>query len=152
MSPKKRTDAIRDSARLVAARLKPAAVRAKPLARNTGAAARRQLLRTRAWAAPQVERSGKVLQQKVVPKVSAALSSAAKKLDPAKPRHRRWQKPAGMATLTAAGGAAAAFLRSKMKNGGTAANGPATQSQPSDSMHSTPPNGQQKTSVKTEAE
>jgi hypothetical protein len=147
MSPKKRTDAIRDMARQAAARLKPAAARAKPLARNTGVAARRQLLRTRAWAAPQVERSGQVLQDKVAPKVSAALSSAAKKLDPSEARKRRWRKPAGLATLTAAGGAAAAFLRSKMKNGHQAAQG-----QPSDAMHATPPNGQQKTGVKTEAD
>ena len=147
MSTKKRSDAILDSARQAAARLKPAAARAKPLARNTGAAARRQLRRTRAWAAPQVERSGQVLQQKVAPKVSAALSSAAKKLDPAKASQRRWRKPAGLATLTAAGGAAAAFLRSKMRNGR-----PAPPTQPSGSAHPTPPNGQQKTAVKTEAD
>jgi len=148
MSPKKRTDAIRDSARQAAARLKPAAARAKPLARHTGAAARRQLLRTRAWAAPQVERSSQVLQEKVAPKVSEALSSAAKKLDPSHAKKRRWRKPAGLATLTAAGAAAAAFLRSKMKNGR-----PAAHAQPSDAMHATPPpNGQQKTTVKTEAE
>jgi len=147
MSPKKRTDPIRDGARQAAALLKPAAERAKPLARNTAAATRRQLRRTRAWAAPQVERSGKVLQDKVAPKVSAALSSAAKKLDPSKPRHRRWRKPAGMATLTAAGGAAAAFLRSKMKNGR-----PAPHTGPADSVPATQPNGQQKTAVKTEAE
>jgi hypothetical protein len=147
MSPKKRTDAIRDAARQAAARLRPAAARAKPLARNTGAAARKQLLRTRAWAAPQVERSGQVLQEKVAPKVSSALSSAARKLDPARPRHRRWRKPAGLATLTAAGGAAAAFLRSKMKNGS-----PAAHAEPADSMHATPPNGQPKTTVKTESD
>jgi len=147
MAPKKRTDAIRDSARQAAARLKPAAARAKPLARTTGAAARKQVLRTRAWAAPQVERSGKVLQQKVAPKVSAALSSAAKRLDPAKARHRRWRKPAGLATLTAASGAAAAFLRNRMRNGR-----PAPPAQPSSSVHPTPPNGQQKTAVKTEAD
>jgi hypothetical protein len=147
MSPKKRTEAIRDTARQAAERIKPAAARARPLARNTGAAARRQLLRTRAWAAPQVERGSQVLQDTVAPKVSAMLSSAAKKLDPAQPRHRRWRKPAGVATLTAAGGAAAAFLRSKMKNGGKA-----SQPQPTDPRHATLPNGQQKTPVSTDAE
>jgi hypothetical protein len=144
MSPKKRTNAIRDSARRAAAQLKPAAARAWPFARNTGAAARRQLLRTRAWAAPQVERSSQVLQDTVAPKVSAVLSSTAKKLDPAQPRQRRWRKPAGLATLTAAGGAAAAFLRSKMRNAGQA-----PEAQPADTMHATPPNGQQKTPVST---
>ncbi len=117
MSPKNRSDAIKDSARQAAAQLKPAAERAKPLAKNTGDAARRGFLRTRAWAAPQVERSGQVLQDTVAPKVSAMLSSAAKRIDPAQPRYRRWQKPLGLATLTAAGGAVAAFLRSKRKTG-----------------------------------
>ena len=52
------------------------AERAKPLAKSTGEAARRGFLRTRAWAAPQVERSGQALQDTVAPKVSAMLSSA----------------------------------------------------------------------------
>jgi len=115
MSPKSRNDAIRDGARHAAAQLKPAAERAKPLAKNTSEAARRRILRTRAWAAPQVERSGQVLQDRVAPKVSAMLSSAAKRIDPAQPRYRRWKKPAGLAGLTAAGGAIAAFLRRKKK-------------------------------------
>ncbi len=115
MSPKSRNDAIKDGARQAAAQLKPAAERAKPLARNTGEAARRQILRTRAWAAPQVERSGHVLQDTVAPKVSAMLSSAARRIDPAQPRYRRWKTPVGLATLTAACGAVAAFLRNRKK-------------------------------------
>jgi hypothetical protein len=115
MSPKSRNGAIRDGARHAAAQLKPAAERAKPLARNTTEAARRQILRTRAWAAPQVEHSGQVLQDTVAPKVSAMLSSAAKRIDPAQPRHRRWKMPVGLATLSAAGGAIAAFLRRRKK-------------------------------------
>jgi hypothetical protein len=115
MSPKNRSDAIKDSARQAAAQLKPAAERARPLAKNTGEAARRGILRTRAWAAPQVERSGQVLQDTVAPKMSAMLSSAAKRIDPAQPRFRRWQRPLGLATLTAAGGAVAAFFRIRRK-------------------------------------
>jgi hypothetical protein len=116
MSPKNSSDAIKNGARQAAAQLKPAAERAKPLAKSTGDAARRGILRGRAWAAPQVERSGQVLQDTVAPKVSAMLSSAAKRLDPAQPRYRRWQKPLGLATLTAAGGAVAAFLRSRRRS------------------------------------
>ncbi|HEX6934024.1 MAG TPA: hypothetical protein VF162_17915, partial [Streptosporangiaceae bacterium] len=74
----------------------------------------------RAWAAPQVERSGQVLQDTVAPKVSAVLSSAAKRIDPAQPRHRRWQKPVGVAALTAAIGAVAAFLRNRRRPGDAA--------------------------------
>jgi hypothetical protein len=147
MSPKNRTDAIRDTARRAAAQLKPAASRAKPLAISTGAAARRQLLRTRAWAAPQVERSGQALRDTVAPKVSAVLSSAARKLDPAQPRQRRWRKPAGLATLGAAGGAAAAFIRNRMKNGHLP-----SQTQPADTTCATPPDGEQKDPLRTDAE
>ncbi|MDR2985861.1 MAG: hypothetical protein LBV34_13585 [Nocardiopsaceae bacterium] len=111
MSPKNRGEAIKDGARQAAAQLKPAAERARPLARNAGDAAKRGIERTRAWAAPRVERSGKVLQEKVAPKVSAMLSSAAKRIDPAQRRSKRWQKPVGVATVTAAGGAIAAFFR-----------------------------------------
>jgi hypothetical protein len=110
MSPKNRSETIKDGARQAAAQLKPAAERAKPLAKSTSEAARRGILRTRAWAAPQVERSGQVLQDTVAPKVSEMLSSAAKRIDPAQPRYRRWQKPVGLATLTAAAGAVAAFF------------------------------------------
>ena len=115
MSPKNRNGAMRDGARQAAAQLKPAAERAKPLARSTGRAARRQLLRTRALAAPRVEHSGQVLQDTVAPKVSAMMSEAARRLAPAQPRQRGWRKPVGLATLTAAGGAVAAFIRNRKK-------------------------------------
>src|SRR5262249_37775319 len=52
---------------------------------------------------------------RLAPRVSAMLSSAAKRIDPAQARYRRWKKPAGLATLTAAGGAIAAFLRRRKK-------------------------------------
>lgn len=119
MSPKNRSDAIRAGARHAAAQLKPAAERARPLAKSTGEAARRQVLKTRAWVAPQVKRSGQALQDTVAPKLSAMLASAAKRIDPAQPRQRRWKKPAGLATLTAAGGAVVAFLRGRSKSAPT---------------------------------
>jgi hypothetical protein len=68
----------------------------------------------RAGAAPQVERAGHALQDSVAPKVSAILSSAAQRLEPAKPRHRRWRKLAGVSLLTAAG-AVAAVVRYRAK-------------------------------------
>ena len=147
MSPKNRADVILNTARRLAAQLKPAASRAKPLVKSTGAAARKQVLRTRAWAAPQVERSGQALRDTVAPKVSAVLSSAARKLDPAQPKHRRWRKPAGLATLTAAGGAAAAFVRNRMRNGHLASH-----SDPADAVHPTSPDGQRREPISTDAE
>ena len=73
-----------------------AAARVKPLARSTRAAAGRGVHSTRAWAAPQVERTGHVLQDSVAPKVAALLSSAAERLEPEKPRRKRWPRLAAI--------------------------------------------------------
>ena len=104
-----------DRARQAAAQVKPAAPQLKPLARSTGAAARRRVHKTRAWAAPQVEHAGQVLQDSVAPKVSALLSAAARRPEPAKPRRRRWRKLAGVAMLAAAASAVAAVVRNRRK-------------------------------------
>lgn len=71
--------------------------------------------RTRAWAAPQVERTGQVLQESVAPKVSALLSAAAERLEPAKPPRRRWRKLVGISMIAAAASAVAAVVRSRKK-------------------------------------
>ncbi len=101
--------------RRAAAQVKPVAAQMKPLAQSTGAAAIRRVRRTRAWAAPRVERTGQVLQDSVAPTVSAWLSTAARRLEPAKPQRTRWRKLAGIAVLTAAAGAAAALVRNRKK-------------------------------------
>jgi hypothetical protein len=125
MSRQKRTGEARDRARQAAAHLKPAAAKVKPLARSTGAAAKRRVHRTRAWAAPRVERTGQVLQDSVAPKVSAAMSSAAQRLEPGKPRHRPWRTLIGLAALTAAASAAAACIRNRRKPDSTTPTGKA---------------------------
>jgi hypothetical protein len=115
MSGKKRTEAW-DRTVKAADQLKPMAEQVKPLAKNTGQAARRSILRSRAWAAPRLERTGKVLEDTVAPKVSAALSSAAERIDPAKPRRGRWKLPVGLlAAAAAAASAAAAVFKNRAK-------------------------------------
>ncbi|HUC57698.1 MAG TPA: hypothetical protein VMA95_09875 [Streptosporangiaceae bacterium] len=105
-----------------------AADQVKPMAQNTGDAARRTILRTRAWAAPQLERTGHALQDNVAPKVSAMLSTAAKRIDPAKPKRGQWRLPVGIAAaLAAAASAAAAVI-----GGRQAGNGQANTSMPGD--------------------
>jgi hypothetical protein len=99
----------------VAALVMPVAAQVKPLAQSTGAATIRRVRKTRAWAAPRVERTGLVLQHNVAPKVSAWLSLAARRLEPAKPQRARWRKLAGISVLTAAAGAAAAVARNRKK-------------------------------------
>jgi hypothetical protein len=100
-------------ARQTAQAAKPVAAQVKPLANETKAAASRGLHRARAWAAPQVDRTGQVLQDTVAPKVAAALHSSAQRLDPAKPKRRSWRKAAGITALLAAAGATVAALRSR---------------------------------------
>jgi hypothetical protein len=91
-------------------RLTAVAAHMKPFARSTRAAATRGVHATRTWGAPRLERTGQVLQDSVAPRVASALSSAAQRLDPGQPRHARWRRPAGIATVTAAASAAAAVI------------------------------------------
>src|SRR5215472_697923 len=116
MSGKKRTEAW-DRTVKAADQIKPIADQVKPLAKSTGAAARRSILRSRAWAAPRLERTGKVLEETIAPKVSSALSAAADRIDPAKPRRSgRWKLPVGlMAAAAAACSAAAAVFKNRAK-------------------------------------
>jgi hypothetical protein len=114
-----------DHARQAAAQLKPVVAQVKPLASSAGATAKRGARRTRIWAAPQVERAGRVLEHEVAPKVSALLSSAAQRLDPGTPRRTRWRVPAGLATVAATVCAAAAYiLRRGKTDSAPAAAGP----------------------------
>jgi len=110
--------------RRAAARLQPAAGQVKPLAQTARTAARHQADKTRAWAAPQVERAGQVLQHSIAPKASSLLSAAADHVDPARPRRRRRRVLAG-ASAVAAAAAFAAAVRSRLKAGASKATEPA---------------------------
>ena len=97
--------------------LRQGAAQAKPAARSTGAAARRGVHKSRAWAAPQLERTGQVLQNRVAPKASSLLSSAAERLDPGQSRRGRRLKVAAVSVLTAAASAVAVLARRRRKPG-----------------------------------
>ena len=103
----------------VAAQVKPVATQVaaqvKPVARSAGEATKRGLHRSRAWAAPQLERSGQVLEETVAPKVSAMLSAAAQRIEPPKPKRQRWRTVVGLSLLAAAAAAAAAALRRRQQ-------------------------------------
>jgi hypothetical protein len=115
---------IRELARQAAEAAKPMAAQVKPLASDARQAAGRGMYKARSWAAPQVERSGQVLQDTVAPKVAAALHSSAQRLDPGEPPHRGWRKGAAAISilLAAAATAVAAVARSR-KARAAAANG-----------------------------
>ncbi len=150
MSPKKRNHQVGTAVSSAWDWARQAAARVKPVATSAGAAARRGVHRTRAKVAPQVERTGQVLEDSVAPKVSAVLSSAARRLEPAKPRLSRWRKLAGVSALTAAASAVAAFVRSRRKADGT------TSAAEADADEAAPPadrrDGQTKTSTDADAD
>ena len=76
-------------------------------------AASRGVRKARAWTAPRVERTGQVIQDTVAPKVADALAASARRIDPAKPRRGRWRMLAGISALLAAAAAAAAAAMRK---------------------------------------
>jgi hypothetical protein len=102
-------------AREVLVALQPAAGKVRPLANHAAAAARHRADKTRAWAAPQVDRAGQVFEHSVAPKVAALLSAAARRLEPDKPLRGRWRKVVGVSAATAAASAFVAAVRSRMK-------------------------------------
>jgi hypothetical protein len=101
-------------ARQTAQDAKPVVAQVKPLANDTKAAASRGLRTARSWAAPQVDRTGQVLQDTIAPKVAAALHSSAQRLDPAKPKRNGWRMAAGISAALALAGAIVAGLRKRM--------------------------------------
>jgi hypothetical protein len=107
-------------ARQAAEDAKPVAASVKPLASDTKAAASRGLHKARVWAAPQVERTGQVIQDTVAPKVAGALAASARRLDPEKPRGGRWRKLAGVSALLAVAAAVAIALRNRVAPTATA--------------------------------
>ena len=104
-----------EAAKPVAAQVKPLAAQVKPLASDARQAASRGVYRARVWAAPQVERTGRVFQDTVAPKVADALQASAQKLDPGQPPHRSWRKGAAVISilLAAAATAVAAMARKR---------------------------------------
>jgi hypothetical protein len=140
-----------DRAREAAAKLKPAADQVKPLARSTQKAAQSGLHAGRAWAAPRVERTGQMLQDTVAPKVADVLSSAARRIEPEKPRSRRWWTLSGILVLVAAGASAAAAALRKRSTQGDAEPAAGTDSGEADSGEAADADGEVKASANTDA-
>jgi hypothetical protein len=102
------------------ARARQAAASLKPVARGGSAAAKRSVRATRAWAAPQLERTGRFVEDHAGPKISALLYSASQRVEPGKPNLRRWRKVAGVSMVTAAASALAGAVLSRRRQNGTA--------------------------------
>jgi len=63
---------------------------ARDKAAAAAAAARQGTYSARSWAAPRLERTGQTLERQVAPRMAAMLSSAARRIDPAPAKRRRW--------------------------------------------------------------
>src|SRR6185437_15181341 len=92
----------------------PMTKRAAKTARQgaTGAAgwARPRVGRLRAWMAVRAARGSVSVQESMAPRVSAMLAATARRLDPPRPRGRRWPKVMAGTALLAAGAAAATAM------------------------------------------
>ncbi len=110
-------------------RARQAATQVAPLAKSAQETAGRSLLETRAWAAPRVEATGVAVQERLAPAVSAAMVTAARRIEPPRAKRRRWPLiVAGIVVMGAGCAAAAQILRSKRN----------TVAAPSDPMTSAP--------------
>lgn len=76
-------------------------------------AARRGAYYARTWAAPRLERTGQALEQRVAPRVAAMMSAAARRIEPAPPKRRRWPLVAAGIVAAAGVSATAAYLMSR---------------------------------------
>jgi hypothetical protein len=94
------------------------AMTAKQGAGSTAEWAKPHVDRARIWMAVQATNGSTSVQETLAPKLSSMLSSAALKLDPPKPRSRRWPKILAGISLLGAGGAAAAAVAMRSKQGG----------------------------------
>lgn len=102
-------------------RARQKASQAVPLAKNAGAVAkhgageaaaraRPHVHRARRWAAPRIERTGKAVQEKVAPQVSAMMTKAARRMDPDPKARRRSRFTRGITLLMAASATVAIVL------------------------------------------
>ena len=114
-------DRARAGADLAKARARQTAADIAPLAKTAGEAVRQgaddvvawagpQVRKTRSWAAPQLERTGVLVQEKLAPQVSDALTKAARALEPEKAPRRRGLRRLLALGLAAAGAAVAVMV------------------------------------------
>jgi hypothetical protein len=112
---------------------------------RAAATARQGVHRARIWTAPRLDRTGQALEKQVAPRIAVMLSSAARRIDPAPPRRRRWPFVAGGLVLAAGLSCAAAYLLirrgSRQNQWGKVTDTPAGTPPPSDPATQPAPTG-----------
>lgn len=114
----------RQTAQYLRARQVATQAQLAPLAASARLNAQQGLLGARTWTAPQLDRLALTLQERLTPQAVAALSAAARRVEPVPPppppRRRRWPAVAAGMIVIAGGCAAAVYVLSK-RNGNSAA-------------------------------
>jgi hypothetical protein len=108
-----------ERARLVAeylrARQLAAQAQLAPLAANAQVAARQGVYGARVWTAPRLDLMAQALQEQWAPRIAAAMSAYARRIEPvpAKPPRRRWPAVVGGVVLVAGGATAAVVVMNR---------------------------------------
>jgi hypothetical protein len=92
-----------------------------PLAAQARIAAQQGLVGARTWGAPQLDRMGVALQERMAPQVAAALAAAARRIEPIPPLpppRRRWPVFVAGAVVIAGGAAAAVIIMNRRNANG----------------------------------
>ena len=89
-----------------------------PLAKSAQLTASQGVYQARVWAAPRVERAGIVVQESIAPKVSSAMTTAGRRMQPVevKTSRRRWPAILAGVVTVSAGAVAAILLRGQRAN------------------------------------
>lgn len=102
----------RQTAQYLRARQLAAKAQMAPLAANARAATQQGVYGARAWSAPRLDLMAQAVQEQWAPRLAAAMSAYARRVDPVpvKPPRRRWPAMVGGAVLIAGGTAAAVVI------------------------------------------
>jgi hypothetical protein len=118
----------RDIVRANAAKARASALRARVQARQAASqvapavasaktTAQQGVHSARIWTAPQLDRAAAALQDRVAPKVAVMLITAARRIEPPKPKRRVWPVALAAGLAAAAGAAAAGVLTGRQGKG-----------------------------------
>jgi hypothetical protein len=105
----------RQAAQYLRARQLAAQAQMAPLAANARASTQQGVYGARAWTAPRLDLAAQALQEQWAPRIAAALSAYARRIEPvpAKPPRRRWPAVVGGAVLIAGGATAAVIIMNR---------------------------------------
>jgi hypothetical protein len=104
----------RQTAQYLRARQLATQAQMAPLAANARAATQQGVYGARAWSAPRLDLMAQALQEQWAPRLAAAMSAYARRIDPVPPKsRRRWPAIVGGVVLIAGGATAAVIVMNR---------------------------------------